>query len=49
MGGISLVIIFYLKESDPAPEEKVKATTPEFEPRPVQVTEEKLDDSRYSS
>ncbi len=49
MGGISLAIIFYLKESDPAPAEKVKATTPQFVPRPVQVTAEKLDDSRYSS
>ncbi len=49
MGGISLAIIFWLKESDPPPEEKLKAPTPEFEPKPVQVTEEKLDDSRYSS
>ena len=49
LGGISLAIIFLLKESDPVPAEKVKAPTPEFEPKPVQVTEEKLDDSRYSS
>ncbi len=49
MGGISLAIIFYLKESDPAPVEKVKTTTPEFEPQPVQITAEKLDDTRYSS
>ena len=49
MGGISLVIVFYLKESDPDPAEKVKARPPEFEPKPVQVTEEKLNDSRYSS
>jgi uncharacterized membrane protein YhfC len=49
MGGISLAIIFYLKESDPDPAEKVKAQPPEFEPKPVQVTEEKLNDSRYSS
>ncbi len=49
MGGISLVIVFYLKESDPDPAEKVIARPPEFEPKPVQVTEEKLNDSRYSS
>jgi uncharacterized membrane protein YhfC len=49
MGGISLAIIFYLKESDPAPAERVKATAPEFEPKPVLVTQRKLDDSRYSS
>ena len=49
LGGISLAIIFLLKESDPVPAEKLRAPTPEFEPKPVQVTEEKLDGSRYSS
>ena len=49
MGGISLAILFLLKESDPAPEEKLKVPTAAFVPRPVQVTAEKLDDSRYSS
>ena len=49
LGGISLAIIFLLKESDPVPAEKLRAPTTEFEPKPVQVTEEKLDGSRYSS
>ena len=49
MGIISLAIIFRLKEGDPLEEEKQKPPIAKLEPKPVQVTEEKLDDSRYSS
>ncbi len=49
MGGISLAILFRLKERDPSPEEKLKVPTPEIVPEPVRITEEKLDESRYLS
>lgn len=49
MAIISLAIIFGLKEEDPPEEEKQISPSARFEPKPVQVTEEKLDDSRYSS
>jgi uncharacterized membrane protein YhfC len=49
MGIISLAIIFRLKEEDLPDEERPKPRIAKFEPKPVQVTEEKLDASRYSS
>ena len=49
MAIISLAIIFGLKEEDPPEEEKQNSPSARFEPKPVQVTEEKLDESRYSS
>ena len=47
MGIISVVIIFWLREDDAAPEERRKEKRPEFEPPAVEVTDEKLEDSRY--
>jgi uncharacterized membrane protein YhfC len=49
MGIISLAIIFRLKEEDPPDEESPKQPSANIEPKPVKVTEEKLDKSRYSS
>jgi uncharacterized membrane protein YhfC len=49
MGVISLAIIFRLKEDDPPEQERLKPPSAKFEPKPVQVTEEKLDKSRYLS
>ena len=49
MGIISLAIIFRLKEEDPPEEEKQRPPSVKFEPKPVKVTEEKLDKSRFSS
>jgi uncharacterized membrane protein YhfC len=49
MGVISLAIIFRLKEDDPPEGERPKPPSAKFEPKPVQVTEEKLDKTRYSS
>ena len=51
MGLISLAIIFRLKEANPAEEERPRPPSPKLEPKPkpVQVTEEKLDKSRYTS
>ncbi|MFQ5942892.1 MAG: YhfC family glutamic-type intramembrane protease [Anaerolineales bacterium] len=49
MGFVSLGIIFLLKEVEPPREEVPKRPPAEFEPVPVQITEKKLDDSRYSS
>jgi hypothetical protein len=48
MGFISLAIIFRLKEEDLPDEERPKAPRVEFEPAPVKITKEKIDDSRYS-
>jgi uncharacterized membrane protein YhfC len=49
MAAISLAFIFWLREEDPPPEDIPPPQSPEFEPSPVKVTAEKLDDSRYSS
>ena len=46
---ISVVIIFWLREDDPIQEEAPRAKPTEFEPPPVNVTDEKLEDSRFSS
>ncbi len=49
MAAISLAVIFRLKEEEPSQEEKPGAPRAEFEPTPVKITDEKLEDSRYSS
>lgn len=49
MGLMSLAIIFRLKEADPPEEERSKPPSPKLEPKPVQITEEKLNKSRYTS
>jgi uncharacterized membrane protein YhfC len=49
MAAISLAVIFQLKAEEPPQEEKPGAQRAEFEPTPVKVSDEKLEDSRYSS
>ncbi|GMR10132.1 MAG: YhfC family intramembrane metalloprotease [Anaerolineae bacterium] len=49
MAAISLVVIFWLKEEELPQDERPGAPLAEFKPAPVKVTEEKLEDSRYSS
>ncbi len=49
MAAISLGVIFGLKEEEPPQEQKPGASRAEFKPVPVKVTEEKLEDSRYST
>ena len=48
MAAISLAVIFLLKEDEPPQPEKPASPSPDFEPTPVEVTEEKLKESRYS-
>jgi hypothetical protein len=49
MAAISLAVIFLLKEEDPPKEQRPEAPDIDFEPAPVNITAEKIDDSRYSS
>lgn len=49
LAAISLAVIFLLKEEDPPKEQRPEAPDIDFEPAPVKITAEKIDDSRYSS
>ena len=49
VAAISLAVIFRLKEEEPPQEERPASPGAEFEPAPLKVTDEKLEDSRYSS